>query len=176
MQYLSAAPKLPKQIPLLITATVLETVKPVEDASVSTLSPTKNLVENDIVSADHTSLVVAVKAAELVETLRGAGSFTLFAPTNAAFAKLPVGTVDNLLKPEMTKDLNGVLTYHVVAGSVKAAELNGCPKVKTLNGGELSVSIKDGKVSINGANVTMADVVSSNGVTHVVDAVLLPKK
>jgi uncharacterized surface protein with fasciclin (FAS1) repeats len=158
------------------TATVVEAAKPVVEASASTLAPTKNVVENAIASADHTTLVAAVKAAELVETLSGAGPFTVFAPTNEAFAKLPAGTVDNLLKPEMKADLTGVLTYHVVAGSVKAADLKDGQKVKTLNGGELTVSIKDGKVMINGANVTAADVVSSNGFIHVIDGVLLPKK
>ena len=118
----------------------------------------------------------AVKAASLVETLKSAGPFTVFAPTNAAFNALPAGTVDNLLKPEMKADLAGVLTYHVVAGAVKAADLKDGQKIKTVQGGELTVSIKDGKVMINGANVTIADVISSNGVTHVIDAVLLPKK
>lgn len=138
--------------------------------------PSKNIVENAAGSADHTTLVAAVKAAGLAETLSGAGPFTVFAPTNEAFAKLPAGAVDNLLKPEMKKDLTGVLTYHVVAGAVKAADLKDGQKLKTLQGQELTVGVKDGKVTINGANVTIADVVSSNGVTHVIDAVLMPKK
>ena len=138
--------------------------------------PSKNIVENAAGSSDHTTLVAAVKAAGLVETLSGAGPFTVFAPTNEAFAKLPAGTVDNLLKPEMKKDLTNILTYHVVAGKLMAADLKDGQKLKTVEGGELTVSVKAGKVMINGANVTIADVVSSNGVTHVIDAVLMPKK
>ena len=138
--------------------------------------PSKNIVENAAGSADHTTLVAAVKAAGLAETLSGAGPFTVFAPTNEAFNKLPAGMVDKLLKPEMKKDLTGVLTYHVVPGALKAADLKDGMKLKTVQGGELMVSVKEGKVMINGANVTIADVISSNGVTHVIDAVLTPKK
>ena len=162
------------------TTAKMEEVKPVEETGVmvggANMVPSKDIVDNAAGSADHTTLVAAVKAAGLVETLKGAGPFTVFAPTNEAFAKLPAGTVDNLLKPEMKADLTGVLTYHVVAGAVKAADLKDGQKIKTVQGGELTVSIKDGKVMINGANVTIADVISSNGVTHVIDAVLLPKK
>jgi uncharacterized surface protein with fasciclin (FAS1) repeats len=136
----------------------------------------KDVVDVAMASPDHTTLVAAVKAAGLVETLKGAGPFTVFAPTNAAFAALPAGTVDGLLKPESKADLTGILTYHVVAGTVKAADLKDGQKVKTLQGGELTVSVKDGKVMINGANVTAADLASSNGVVHVIDAVLMPKK
>jgi uncharacterized surface protein with fasciclin (FAS1) repeats len=136
----------------------------------------KDVVDIAIGSADHSTLVAAVKAAGLVETLKGAGPFTIFAPTNAAFAALPAGTVDGLLKPEKKADLTAILTYHVVAGSVKAADLKDGQKVKTLQGDELTVSIKDGKVKINGANVTTADLAGSNGVIHVIDAVLMPKK
>jgi uncharacterized surface protein with fasciclin (FAS1) repeats len=138
--------------------------------------PSKNIVENAAGSSDHTTLVAAVKAAGLAETLSGTGPFTVFAPTNEAFAKLPAGTVDKLLKPEMKKDLTNILTYHVVSGKLMAADLKDGQKLKTVEGGELTVSVKDGKVMINGANVTIADVVSSNGVTHVIDAVLMPKK
>ena len=142
----------------------------------SKMVASKDIVDNAAGSADHTTLVAAVKAAGLVETLKGAGPFTVFAPTNEAFNKLPAGTVDGLLKPEKKADLTSVLTYHVVAGSLKAADLKNGQKLKTVQGGELTVSVKDGKVMINGANVTIADVISSNGVTHVIDAVLLPKK
>ena len=136
----------------------------------------KNIVENAAGSSDHTTLVAAVKAAGLAETLSGTGPFTVFAPTNEAFDKLPKGTVESLLKPEMKADLTSVLTFHVVPGTFKAADLKDGQKLKTVQGKELTVSVKDGKVMINGATVTIADVVSSNGVTHVVDAVLLPKK
>lgn len=135
----------------------------------------KNIVENAAGSADHTTLVAAVKAAGLVETLSGAGPFTVFAPINSAFDKLPKGTVEGLLKPEKKADLSKVLTFHVVPGAVKAADLKDGQKIKTVQGQELTVSIKDGVVKINGATVIIPDVISSNGVTHVVDAVLLPK-
>ena len=136
----------------------------------------KNIVENAVGSADHTTLVAAVTAAGLAETLSGAGPFTVFAPTNAAFEKLPAGAVEGLLKPEAKADLTSVLTYHVVSGALKAADLKDGQKLKTVQGKELTVSIKDGKVMIDGATVTIADVISSNGVTHVIDAVLMPKK
>ncbi|HEU4470349.1 MAG TPA: fasciclin domain-containing protein [Flavisolibacter sp.] len=137
--------------------------------------PSKNIVENAVNSSEHTTLVAAVKAAGLDSTLSGSGPFTVFAPTNAAFAKLPAGTVDNLLKPEMKSDLAKVLTYHVVSGSYRAADLKDGQELTTVQGGKLKVSIKDGKVMINDANVTIADVISSNGVTHVIDGVVLPK-
>lgn len=138
--------------------------------------PSKNIVENAAGSADHTTLVAAVKAAGLDGTLSGAGPFTVFAPTNAAFEKLPAGTVDNLLKPESKQQLTDVLTYHVVPGSLRAADLKDGQTLKTVQGKELTVSMKDGKVMIDGATVTIPDVVSSNGVTHVIDAVVMPKK
>lgn len=136
----------------------------------------KDIVDVAISSPDHTTLVAAVTAAGLVETLKGTGPFTVFAPTNAAFSALPAGTVEGLLKPENKEKLTGILTYHVVAGAVKAADLKDGQKVKTLQGEELMVSIKDGKVMINGANVTAADLTGNNGVVHVIDAVLMPKK
>lgn len=136
--------------------------------------PSKNIVENAIMSSDHTTLVAAVKAAGLVETLSGTGPFTVFAPTNEAFAALPAGTVDNLLKPEMKADLTKVLTYHVVSGAYKAADLKDGMELTTVEGQKLKVSVKDGVVMVGDAKVTTADAISSNGVTHVIDAVLLP--
>ena len=136
----------------------------------------KNIVENAAGSSDHTTLVTAVKAAGLAETLSGAGPFTVFAPTNAAFDKLPKGTVETLVKPESKAKLTGILTYHVVPGALKAADLKDGQKLKTVQGEELTVTVKDGKVMVNGATVSIADVISSNGVTHVIDAVLMPKK
>ena len=150
--------------------------------------PSKTIVENAINSKAHTTLVAAVKAAGLVETLSGDGPFTVFAPTNAAFSALPEGTVETLLKPENKTALSGVLTYHVVAGKVMATDVialieknNGRAKVETVNGGTLTFYLEDGDVYIddengNTASVTIADVNQSNGVIHVVDAVLLPKK
>ncbi|GAB3825094.1 fasciclin domain-containing protein [Hymenobacter jeollabukensis] len=140
------------------------------------MTPDKDIVDNAVNSKDHTTLVAAVKAAGLVETLKGAGPFTVFAPTNAAFEALPAGTVDGLLKPESKAKLTKVLTYHVVPGALKAADLTDGQELTTVEGEKLKVSVKDGKVMVGGATVTIPDVVSSNGVTHVVDKVLLPAK
>lgn len=134
------------------------------------------VVDISVGSADHTTLVAALKAAGLVETLSGAGPFTVFAPTNAAFDKLPKGTVESLLTAERKSDLTGILTYHVVAGSFKAADLKDGQTLKTVNGKDLKVAIKDGMTMINGAVVTAADLIAGNGIVHVIDAVVLPKK
>lgn len=121
------------------------------------------------------TLVAAVQAAGLVETLQGAGPFTVFAPTDAAFAKLPAGTVETLLKPENKAKLTAILTYHVVSGSVKAADVK-TGKAKSVQGQELSLVVKDGGVTVDGAKVVKADVMASNGVIHVIDTVILPKE
>jgi uncharacterized surface protein with fasciclin (FAS1) repeats len=144
-------------------------------ATAGTLSPSNNVVENAMASPDHSTLVAAVQAADLAGTLSGAGPFTVFAPTNAAFEKLPAGTVDNLLKPESKQQLTNVLTYHVVPGTYRAADLKDGQKLKTVQGNELTVMMKDGKVMIDGATVTAPDLISSNGVIHVLDAVVMPK-
>jgi uncharacterized surface protein with fasciclin (FAS1) repeats len=141
--------------------------------------PSKNIVENAVNSKDHTTLVAAVKAAGLVETLQSKGPFTVFAPTNAAFGKLPAGTVDTLVKPENKATLTKILTYHVVPGKLDAASLTDGKKLKTAEGEELSVKLKDGKVWIVDAKggtsmVTISNVNQSNGVIHVVDTVLMP--
>jgi uncharacterized surface protein with fasciclin (FAS1) repeats len=154
--------------------TTEEITEPVVEEVVVAEAPT-TVVDVAVGSPDHTTLVAAVTAAGLAETLSGTGPFTIFAPTNAAFDALPAGTVDGLLKPESKDALTGILTYHVVAGNVMAADLTDGQVVKTLNGQDLKVYIKDGKVMINGANVTAADLKGSNGVIHVVDAVLMPK-
>ncbi|WP_026728753.1 fasciclin domain-containing protein [Flavobacterium denitrificans] len=150
--------------------------------------PNKNIIENAVNSKDHTTLVAAVKAADLVETLQGKGPFTVFAPTNEAFNKLPKGTVENLLKPENKKMLQTILTYHVVAGKMNSSDIakaikdgKGKTTFKTVSGGTLTawMSGKDLYISDENGNkskVTIADVNQSNGVIHVVDAVLLPKK
>lgn len=119
------------------------------------------------------TLVAAVKAAGLVETLQGKGPFTVFAPTDEAFAKLPKGTVEDLLKPENKEKLVAILTYHVVPGKVAAADVK-TMKAKTVNGKELNLKVADGKVSVDNANVVKADVMAKNGVIHVIDHVLLP--
>ncbi|MCU0402322.1 MAG: fasciclin domain-containing protein [Algoriphagus sp.] len=157
----------PKEEATTADSTAVVEVAPVE-------AP-KTVVDIAVGSADHSTLVAAVTTAGLVETLSGAGPFTIFAPVNAAFDALPAGTVETLLKPESKDKLTSILTYHVVAGNVLAADLKDGQKVTTLNGQELTVAIKDGVVTINGAKVTAADLAGSNGVIHVVDAVLLPK-
>jgi uncharacterized surface protein with fasciclin (FAS1) repeats len=149
--------------------------------------PSKNIIQNAVNSKDHTTLVAAVKAAGLVDTLSGPGPFTVFAPTNAAFAKLPAGTVDTLIKPENKATLTKILTYHVVPGRMTAANLmkavkdsEGEAKLKTVSGDWLIVKqAGPGKLTITDAKgdvamVTIADVLQSNGVIHVIDTVLLP--
>ncbi|WP_430405025.1 fasciclin domain-containing protein [Fluviicola sp.] len=138
--------------------------------------PSKDIVDNAVGSADHTTLVAAVKAAGLVETLKGDGPFTVFAPTNEAFNKLPKGTVENLLKPENKGKLTSVLTYHVVPGAIKSSDLKDGQTLKTVQGENLKITYKDEKWFVNGAQITIADVISSNGVTYVIDSVVLPKK
>ena len=145
-----------------------------------------DVVDVAISSKDHTTLVAAVKAADLVGTLKGAGPFTVFAPTNAAFDKLPKGTVDGLLKPESKKALSDILTYHVVAGNLDAAAVvaaikkgNGKAEVTTVNGAKLTASLKGDKVILTDAKggystVTATDLKGSNGVIHVIDTVLMP--
>ena len=159
---------------------------------VAVLSTKANAQQKDIVdvaagSPAHTTLVAAVKAAGLVETLKGKGTFTVFAPTNDAFGKLPAGTVETLLKPENKAALTGILTYHVVAGKLDAKAVGaaikaggGKAELTTVAGGKLTASVENGKVKItdakgNSAYVTAADLNASNGVIHVIDSVLLPK-
>ena len=149
--------------------------------------PSKNIVENAVNSKDHTTLVAAVKAAGLVETLESAGPFTVFAPTNAAFDRLPKGTVETLVKPENKAKLTGILTYHVIAGKLDSKELamkikegNGTAELTTVAGGKLWVMRKGKKIVLKDesggmATVTIKDVYQSNGVIHVIDHVLLPK-
>ena len=148
--------------------------------------PSKNIIQNAVNSKDHTTLVAAVKAAGLVDTLQGKGPFTVFAPTNDAFAKLPAGTVDTLLKPENKDQLTQVLTYHVVPGRLTAKDLmsavekgGGKAMLKTVEGKDLTVEIKDGAIWVwdakgDAAKITIKNVMQSNGVIHVIDTVLLP--
>ena len=149
--------------------------------------PSKNIIENAVNSKDHTTLVAAVKAADLVETLQSAGPFTVFAPTNEAFAKLPKGTVETLLKPENKSKLQSILTYHVVSGKHSASEImkdikkgNGKAAYKTVSGGTLNAMMKGKMLMLMDENggtavVSIADVNQSNGVIHVIDSVVLPK-
>jgi uncharacterized surface protein with fasciclin (FAS1) repeats len=156
-------------------------------ASTITVNAQSTIVDIAVGSKDHSTLVAAVKAADLVATLQSAGPFTVFAPTNAAFAKLPAGTVASLLKPENKATLAKILTYHVIAGSFNAGAVvkaikdgGGSVTLKTVSGGNLVASIKEGKVILtdekgNSATVVAADLTAPNGVIHVIDAVVLPK-
>ena len=176
---------------MLIIASFLLNVTNAQEKTVevggAAMYPSKNIVENAANSKDHTTLVAAVKAAGLVETLQSIGPFTVFAPTNAAFDMLPKGPVETLLKPENKAMLTGVLTYHVVAGRIDAKELsrlikegNGKAELNTVAGGKLLASMKGGKVILMDekggiATVTIKNVYQSNGVIHVIDHVVLPR-
>ncbi|MEO6729062.1 MAG: fasciclin domain-containing protein [Candidatus Dojkabacteria bacterium] len=138
------------------------------------MTPDKNIVENASNANNVTTVVAAVKAAGLVSTLEGAGPFTVFAPNNAAFDKLPAGTVDTLLKPENKATLTGILTYHVVSGKYKLDDLKDGMMLTTVNGKQIKISIVNGKTMVNGAGIETSDVISSNGVTFVIDTVLMP--
>lgn len=151
-----------------------EVVEVVEAEEAPAMAASNTVVDIAIGSPDHTTLVAALQAAELVETLQGAGPFTVFAPTNAAFEALPDGTVEGLLKPEAKADLTSILTLHVVAGNVMAGDLTDGQMVTTLNGKQLKVTIADGKVMIGDATVVAADLAGTNGVVHVIDTVILP--
>ena len=168
---------------LAITSTFLAPVRAAEEKTVmvggAAMYPSKNIIQNAVNSKDHTTLVAAVKAAGLVSTLEGKGPFTVFAPTNAAFGKLPAGTVDSLVKPENKATLTRILTYHVVAGKLDAADLTDGKKLKTVEGEELTVKKSDGKTWIIDAKgdqsmISITNVHQSNGIIHVVDTVLLP--
>lgn len=143
-------------------------------------APAAETAKQDIVTIaagneDFSTLVAAVKAAGLVDTLKGDGPFTVFAPTNDAFAKLPAGTVEDLLKPENKDKLTAVLTYHVVAAKVMAADVKP-GEVATVQGGKVKIEVKDGTVTVDGAKVVKTDIEATNGVIHVIDTVILPKE
>jgi uncharacterized surface protein with fasciclin (FAS1) repeats len=169
---------------LLLAAVVLAKQDPMVGGAA--MFPSKNIVENAVNSKDHTTLVAAVKAAGLVDTLESAGPFTVFAPTNEAFAKLPAGTVDTLLQPENKATLTKILTYHVVAGKLSSKDIakaikagHGTATLKTVSGGTLSASMQGNNLILTDekggmSTVTIADVFQSNGVIHVIDTVLMP--
>lgn len=183
--------KLLKNIGLMMIAVSLINTSFAQETTVQVggapMYPSKNIVENALNSKDHTTLVAAVKAAGLVETLESAGPFTVFAPTNEAFDKLPKGTVETLVKPENKAKLTTILTYHVVAGRLDAKELarliaagNGTAELTTVQGGKLWVMMKGKKIVLKDENggmamVTIKDVYQSNGVIHVIDSVVTPK-
>ncbi len=135
----------------------------------------KDIVDTAVAAGNFNTLVTAVKAAGLVETLKSKGPFTVFAPTDDAFAKLPQGTVENLLKPQNKEKLASILTYHVVAGNVMAADVVKLSQAKTVNGQSLSITTYGNSVKVDSANVIKTDIKCSNGVIHVIDAVVLPK-
>jgi len=138
-------------------------------------APKKDIVDTAVAAGKFKTLAAALKAAGLVDTLKGDGPFTVFAPTDEAFAKLPEGTVESLLKPENKGKLVAILTYHVVPGKVTAADVVKLTEAKTVQGGMVKIEVKDGKVKVDGANVVKTDIAASNGVIHVIDAVILPK-
>ncbi|MHA4810636.1 fasciclin domain-containing protein [Flavitalea flava] len=180
-----------KNLGLILVAVLSINTLSAQDKTVevggAAMYPSKNIIENAVNSKDHTTLVAAVKAAGLVETLQSPGPFTVFAPTNKAFDMLPMGTVSTLLKPENKAKLTGILTYHVVSGKLDSKELasmikagNGTAELTTVAGGKLWVMMKGKKIVLkdeNGgmATVTIKDVYQSNGVIHVIDHVVLPK-
>ena len=158
----------------LAAVSIAPAVASAQNATTKDKKPMKNIVQVAVEAGSFNTLVAAVKAAGLVETLSGPGPFTVFAPTDAAFAKLPAGTIDALLADK--EKLTSILTYHVVSGKVMAADIvksNGATP-KTVNGLPLDIVVRDGKVSVNGINVVTADVQASNGVIHVIDKVILP--
>ena len=144
------------------------------DAAMPATQASADIVDTAIAAGQFKTLAAALTAAGLVDTLKGDGPFTVFAPTDAAFAALPAGTVEELLKPANTAKLISVLTYHVVPGNVPASRVVGMKEAKTLNGDTIAISVANGTVMIDGAKVVMADVAASNGVIHVIDKVLMP--
>ncbi len=167
---------------LALTATLVSSVRAEEKTVMvggAAMFPSKNIIQNAVNSKDHTTLVAAVKAAGLVQTLEGKGPFTVFAPTNAAFGKLPAGTVDSLVKPENKATLTKILTYHVVAGKLEASDLADGKMLKTVEGEQLTVKRAEGNIWIvdgkgGSSMVTISNVNQSNGVIHVIDTVLMP--
>ena len=145
-------------------------------SSISAFAAEKDIVDTAVEAGQFKTLAAALKAADLVDTLKGKGPFTVFAPTDEAFAKLPAGTVETLLKPENKQKLTEILTYHVVAGKVMAADVAGIDEAKSVNGKMIDIDVKGSTVKVNDATVTAADIAASNGVIHVIDKVLMPPK
>lgn len=156
------------------SSTTKEAVNQTGQSDVQDDASAKNIVQVASGSKDHTTLVAAVKAAELVDALSNAGPFTVFAPTNAAFDKLPAGTVDGLLKPAKKEDLIDILQYHVSVGVYKTENLQDGQVLGQVNGGNITITKKDGKLMVNGTATIIASIPTSNGIIHVIDGVLLP--
>jgi uncharacterized surface protein with fasciclin (FAS1) repeats len=161
--------KILTSLTILLTSVGLATAE-------TTASTPKDIVDTAVAAGSFNTLAQALTAAGLVETLKGDGPFTVFAPTDEAFAKLPDGTVETLLKPENKDKLVAILTYHVVPGKVTASEVVKIPSAKTVQGSDVAIKVTDGNVQINNATVVTADVIASNGVIHVIDTVLLPNE
>ena len=149
--------------------------KPIGDKPQTPAEQPKDIVDTAVAADGFETLVAAVKAAGLVDTLKGDGPFTVFAPTDEAFGKLPAGTLDDLLKPENKDKLTSILTYHVVSGKVMAADVVKLESAKTVQGAEVAIAVEGSEVKVDGANVTATDIECSNGVIHVIDAVILPE-
>lgn len=144
-------------------------------AASKTAAKTNDIVDTAVSAGSFKTLAAALQAAGLVDTLKGKGPFTVFAPTDEAFAKLPAGTVEELLKPENKAKLTAILTYHVVPGKVLAADVVNLTEAKTVQGSSAKITVKEGKVKVDAANVVKTDILCGNGVIHVIDAVILPK-
>ena len=158
----------------VVAGVLLALVAASGSAAAAAPAPQKDIVDTAVAAGSFQTLAAALQAAGLVETLKGPGPFTVFAPTDAAFAKLPAGTVESLLKPENKAKLTAILMYHVVPGRVLAAQVGGMTSAPTANGQTLAISSENGIVTVDGARVTKADILCSNGVIHVIDTVLLP--
>lgn len=177
-----AYPNSPRTLRVLAAALALALATPLAavadagsgSAKVAETRPSADIVDTAVAAGQFTTLAAALTAAGLVDTLKGDGPFTVFAPTDAAFAALPAGTVDSLLKPENREQLVAILTYHVVAGSYPAARVAGLQQAATVNGDSVEIRATGGEVMIDGARVVTADVAASNGVIHVIDTVLMP--
>lgn len=159
----------------IVRSTVLTAVALAALAIAPLRAADKDIVDTAVAAGNFKTLAAALQAAGLVDTLKGKGPFTVFAPTDEAFAKLPAGTVENLLKPENKAKLVAILTYHVVPGNVKAAEVVKMTSAKTVQGGSVKISAMDGKVMVDNAHVVKTDIAASNGVIHVIDTVIMPK-
>jgi uncharacterized surface protein with fasciclin (FAS1) repeats len=158
-----------------VAALTLSLLAPTSAFAGGSSMPSKDIVDTAVSAGSFKTLTTALEAAGLVETLKGKGPFTVFAPTDAAFAKLPEGTLRSLLMPANKQKLKSILTYHVVAGNVKAADVIKLSSAKTLNGQSITIKVVNGKVLINGATVVKADIAATNGTIHVIDTVLMPK-
>jgi uncharacterized surface protein with fasciclin (FAS1) repeats len=159
----------------LLVASMLTLALAFSATGIARAEEKKDIVDTAVGAGSFKTLVAAVQAAGLVETLKGKGPFTVFAPTDEAFAKLPAGTVESLLKPENKSKLVAILTYHVVSGKVMAKDVVKLCDAKTVQGSSVKIAVKDGKVSIDSATVVTADIETSNGVIHVIDSVIMPK-